>query len=344
MKTVTILIPCYNEEASLTKLYDALTALMEQEKDYAWEVLLVDDGSSDNTLSVLKDLHSRDHRFGYISLSRNFGKESAMLAGFDRAEGDCMVIMDADLQHPPKVIPDMLKEWEEGYEDVYAKRITRGKEPWLRHNLTKIYYRLLQKVSDIEILPNVGDFRLLDHKCIEALRQMRESQRYTKGMYCWIGFRKKEILFEQGDRIEGQSSFNLWRLFKLSIEGITSFTTSPLRIATVLGLVASLCAFVYMCYTLINTIFYGEPVRGYPTIVVIILFLGGAQLLSLGVIGEYLGRIFHESKQRPVYFVSEYEPAEARTQLSGAQQAEEQWRAGNLQEYPTHKKTGRWCQ
>lgn len=309
MKTVTILIPCYNEEASLPRLYDALTALMQQHSQYLWEVMLINDGSRDRTLEVLKELRGRDSRFGYVSLSRNFGKEAAMLAGFDRANGDCVVIMDADLQHPPTAIPYMLKEWEAGYEDIYAKRTDRGQEPWLRRKLTMLYYHLLQKMSDIDILPNVGDFRLLDRKCIEALRQLRETQRYTKGMYCWIGFRKKEILFEQGDRLEGKSSFNFWRLLKLSMEGITSYTTSPLRIATVLGLLCSLLAFCYMIYVLFNTLVFGDPVQGYPTIMVVMLFLGGAQLLSLGIIGEYLGRIFHESKQRPVYLVSEYEPA-----------------------------------
>lgn len=307
MKTVTILIPCYNEEASLPKLYNALAILMDEQTQYLWEVLFINDGSKDNTLSVIKDINKKDKRFGFVALSRNFGKEAAMLAGFDYAKGDCVVIMDADLQHPPTIIPQMLKEWEDGYEDVYAKRTDRGKEPWLRRKLTMLYYWMLQKVSDIDILQNVGDFRLLDHKCIEALRHLRERQRYTKGMYCWIGFRKKEILFEQGDRMEGESSFNFWRLLKLSIEGITSYTTFPLRISTVLGLLCSLFAFCYMVYILFCTLVFGEIVRGYPTMMVVILFLGGAQLLSLGIIGEYLGRIFHESKHRPVYFVAEHE-------------------------------------
>lgn len=309
MKTVTILIPCYNEEASLSRLYEALRSMMQENSQYRWEVLLINDGSKDHTLELIKDIHQRDGRFGFVSLSRNFGKEAAMLAGFDHAKGDCVVIMDADLQHPPSAIPLMLKEWEAGYEDVYAKRTDRGKEPWLRRKLTLFYYKMLQKVSEIDILQNVGDFRLLDRKCIDALRQLRETQRYTKGMYCWIGFRKKEILFEQGDRLEGVSSFNFYRLLKLSIEGVTSYTTSPLRISTVLGLLTSFLAFCYMIYILINTMFFGEPVRGYPTMMVVILFLGGAQLLSLGIIGEYLGRIFHESKNRPVYLVSENEPA-----------------------------------
>ena len=290
-------------------LFRALTELFDKEKQYRWEVLLINDGSRDATLRLLKEQNNLDKRFGYLSLSRNFGKEAAMLSGFDYAQGDCVVIMDADLQHPPTVIPSMLHEWEAGYEDVYAMRTSRGKEPWLRKVLTMFYYRLLQKVSDIEILPNVGDFRLLDRKCIEALRQLRESQRYTKGMYCWIGFRKKEIRFEQGDRLEGQSSFNFWRLLKLAMQGITSYTTFPLKIATVLGLLASLLAFCYMFYILVCSLVYGDPVRGYPTIMVTMLFLGGAQLLSLGVIGEYLGRIFHESKHRPVYIVSEMKSA-----------------------------------
>ena len=317
LKTVTLLIPCFNEEASLPLLADALTGLMQQQNQYHWEILLINDGSKDHTLEVMKDLNSRDNRFGFVSLSRNFGKEAAMLAGFDYAHGDCVVIMDADLQHPPAAIPSMLKEWEKGYEDIYARRTDRGQEPWLRRKLTMIYYHLLQKMSDIDILQNVGDFRLLDRKCIDALKQLRETQRYTKGMYCWIGFRKKEILFEQGDRLEGQSSFNFWRLLRLSIEGITSYTTSPLRIATVLGLISSLCAFCDMVYILFDTLFFGEDVRGYPTIMVVMLFLGGAQLLSLGIIGEYLGRIFHESKHRPVYLVSEYEPSLKPTEESG---------------------------
>ena len=253
MKTVTILIPCYNEEASLPRLEAALKEMMQKQDGYLWEILLVNDGSKDHTLEKIKEMNLGDQRFGYVSLSRNFGKEAAMLAGFDHAHGDCVVIMDADLQHPPSAIPAMLKEWEAGYEDVYARRTDRGQEPWLRKQLTMVYYGLLQRMSDIDILQNVGDFRLLDRKCIDALKELRETQRYTKGMYCWIGFRKKEILFEQGDRLEGQSSFNFWRLLRLSIEGITSYTTSPLRIATILGLICSLCAFCYMVYILFNT-------------------------------------------------------------------------------------------
>ena len=305
MKRVTLLIPCYNEEASLPKLKEALLSLMSSLPSYEWEVLMVNDGSRDHTLEMIASLHEEDQRFCYVNLSRNFGKEAALLAGFDYARGDAVIVMDADLQDPPEVVPEMLQYWEEGYEDVYGKRKDRGKESWLRRRLTLSYYWLLEKSSHIEVLRNVGDFRLLDRKCIEELKRLRESERYTKGMYCWIGFKKHEILFEQGDRVAGQSSFNFLRLLNLAIDGITSFTTAPLRIATILGLVVSLVAFLFMCYVLVTTLIWGDPVQGYPTLMTVILFLGGVQLLSLGIIGEYLGRIFHESKERPVYIVRE---------------------------------------
>ena len=305
MKKVTILIPCYNEEGSLDALYKALKELMDSQTDYSWEVLMVNDGSKDRTIDIIKQLREKDKRICYVNLSRNFGKENAMLAGFDYATGDCMVIMDADLQHPPMTISDMLAKWEEGYEDVYAKRITRGKESWFRKQFSLFYYRMLKHLTRVEILENVGDFRLLDRKCIEALKNLRETQRYTKGMYCWIGFRKTEVWFEQGDRLAGESSFNFLRLLNLAIDGITSFTTAPLRIATIMGLFVSLIAFVFMCYILLTTLIWGDPVQGYPTLITVILFLGGVQLLSLGIIGEYLGRIFYETKGRPVYVVSE---------------------------------------
>lgn len=306
MKKVTILIPCYNEEQSLPLLYQELSSLIDSHQEYDWEILFVNDGSKDNTIYLIKQLSHQDHRIAYVDLSRNFGKEAAMLAGFDYATGDCMVIMDADLQHPPHLIPEMLKYWEEGYDDVYAKRTTRGKESWLRKNLSLLYYKLLQKTTRVEILQNVGDFRLLDRKCIDTLKQLRESERYTKGMFCWIGFNKKEIEFEQGDRVAGQTSWNYLGLFNLAIEGITSFTIAPLRLSTMIGVIVSLIAFIYMCVIITKTLIWGEDVQGFPTLMVVILFLGGIQLLSLGIIGEYLGRIFHEAKNRPVYVVKEY--------------------------------------
>lgn len=307
MKRITIIVPCYNEQDSLPALSDALKSLMGQLPQYEWEVLFVNDGSKDNTISIIKEIRKEDKRFCFIDLSRNFGKENAMLAGFDYATGDAVVIMDADLQHPPSIIPEMLEKWEEGYDDVYGRRLTRGKESWLRKKLSMTYYRILQKTTRVEILQNVGDFRLLDRKCIEELKKLRETERYTKGMYCWIGFKKCAVDFETQDRIAGESSMSFKALISLAIDGITSFTTAPLRMSAVMGFIVSLVAFIYMCFVLFKTIFVGENVQGYPTLVILILFIGGVQLISLGIIGEYLGKIFNETKNRPVYVVGEKE-------------------------------------
>ena len=306
MKKISILIPCYNEEQSLPRLYPELVKLMDANAAYEWELMFVNDGSRDGTLQVLQQLREKDLRVNYVDLSRNFGKESAMLAGFDHVTGDCMVIIDADLQHPPTLIPDMISLWEQGYDDVYAKRKSRGKESWLRKRLSLQFYKILQSSSRFDVLQNVGDFRLLDRCCINALRKMRESERYTKGMYCWIGFKKKDIEFEQGDRVAGESSWNYRQLFSFAIDGITSFTNAPLRISTIVGFFISLCAFIYMIYVFFKALIYGDPVQGYPTLVILILFLGGIQLLSLGIIGEYIGRIYNETKNRPDYIVREF--------------------------------------
>ncbi len=306
MKKISILIPCYNEEASLPLLYAELVKVMDSCNSYDWEVLFVNDGSCDNTLSVIKNLRQKDIRISYVDLSRNFGKENAMLAGFDYVTGDCMVIMDADLQHPPHIVLKMLKKWEEGYEDVYAKRKTRGRESWIRKKASLLFYSLLQKTTRIEILQNVGDFRLLDRCCIEALKSLRESERYTKGMFCWIGFKKISVDFEQNDRVAGKSSWNFFSLFNLAIEGITSFTTTPLRLSSIFGFIIAILSFVLMFFHFIKALIWGDPIQGFPTLVVLILFLGGIQLLSIGILGEYLGRVFNESKHRPVYIAKEY--------------------------------------
>jgi glycosyltransferase involved in cell wall biosynthesis len=217
-----------------------------------------------------------------------------------------MIIMDADLQDPPSLIPEMVSWWEQGYDDIYAKRKSRGEESWLRKSFSLLFYKILQKSTKIEVLQNVGDFRLLDKSCIEALRQIRESERYTKGMFCWIGFRKKEILFDRGDRVAGKSAWNFWSLFSLAIEGITSFTTSPLRISSIFGFIVSILAFVYMAFFLVKTLIFGDPVQGFPTLITVILFLGGVQLIAIGILGEYIARIFNETKNRPTYLIREH--------------------------------------
>jgi glycosyltransferase involved in cell wall biosynthesis len=306
MKTITILIPAYNEEEVLNQLYSRLTNVMNEITDYHFEVLFVNDGSKDKTLEIIKEFHEIDKRISYVNLSRNFGKEIAMSAGFDYALGDAVIILDADLQDPPELIPEMILYWEEGYDDVYAKRRSREGESWFKKWTASRFYKILKKTTLIPIQENTGDFRLLDRRCIEALKQIRETQRYTKGMFSWIGFNKKEILFDRDPRAAGETKWNYWKLTELAVEGITTFTTFPLRISSFFGVFISLFAFIYMILIIFKTLFWGEKVAGYPSLMVIILFLGGIQLLSLGVIGEYLGRIFNESKRRPLYFVDEY--------------------------------------
>lgn len=302
MKVVSILVPCFNEEAVLPLFFDAISSLMQQ-PGVEWRVLCVDDGSTDGTLALMKKAREKDPRISFLELSRNFGKEAAMMAGLDYVEGDCVVLMDADLQHPVDVIPQMLDKWGQGYEDVYACRMTRGSESWLRKTATRLYYKLLQAGSNYNVYPNVGDFRLLDRVCIEALRQLRESNRYTKGLYGYIGFRKTFVCFRTADRAAGKSKMSAAGLVRLALDGLLSSSAAPLRLATYTGLLVSACAFAYMIFVLVKTIFYGDPVKGYPTLVILILFLGGIQLFSLGVLGEYVGRIFTETKKRPNYFV-----------------------------------------
>lgn len=302
-KKVSIIIPCYNEEQSLTLLFPELDKLSKVCPDYDWEFVMINDGSRDNTLALLEAEHAKDNRYQVLDLSRNYGKEVAMLAGFDYASGDCVAIMDADLQHPPMVIKEMLTKWEEGFDDVYAARQSRGKESWLRKWLTKTYYKLLNSSTRIDVLPNVGDFRLLDRQCINALKQLREQGRYTKGMYCYIGFKKTSVEFETQDRAAGESSMSFGRLFALAMEGLMSYTIAPLRLATWIGAIVSVVSFIYAIWILVKTLIYGDPVAGFPTLILVILFLGGVQLLSLGIIGEYLGRVYNETKNRPVYFI-----------------------------------------
>ena len=303
------MIPCYNEQESLPLLYRALQDVMKDERvssKFIFELMLVNDGSTDSTLAVMRQLHKEDRRISFIDLSRNFGKENAMMAGFDYVSGDCCIIMDADLQDPPEVVFQLIEKWEEGYEDVYARRTSRGKESWLRRSLSMWFYRLLNKLSKVEMLQNVGDFRLLDKRCVEALKSLRETERYTKGLFCWIGYRKAEVLFDRGDRVAGTTSWSMWKLMKLGIDGIISFTTAPLHLATWLGILISFLAFVYLIFILIKTLIFGDPVAGFPTLISVILFLGGVLLLCVGILGEYVARMYSETKRRPGYIVREF--------------------------------------
>ena len=305
MKLVTIVLPAYNEELSFPLIIKCMDQVRRENPNYEWEFLLINDGSTDSTLLQMKHLHEVDCHFNYIDLSRNYGKEIAMMAGFDYAKGDAMIIMDADMQHPVDVIPEMLKYWEEGYDDVYAQR-QGSKESWMKRKTSQWYYRLLQSLTNVPIQKDTGDFRLLDRSCIEALKQMRETGRNTKGLYSWIGFHKKGIYYQQQLRQEGISKWSTFSLINLAMIGITSFTTAPLRLASFLGLFVSFVAFAYLIYIIIVTSIYGDPVQGYPTIMVTMLFLGGVQLLGLGILGEYLGGVFNEVKRRPGYFINSY--------------------------------------
>lgn len=305
-KKISILLPAYNEEASFEFLEQCMAQVLIDNPNYDWEFLLVNDGSRDNTLQQMIRLHRQDpQHYSYVDLSRNYGKEIAMLAGFDYVTGDAMIIMDSDMQHPIDVIPEMLKWWEKGYDDVYAQRQT-SKETWFKRKTSQMYYKVLQSLTRIPIQKDTGDFRLLDRSCIDALRQMRESERNTKGMYSWIGFRKKGIWYKQKERLVGETKWSFWSLLNLAVNGIMSYTIAPLRLASFFGVAVSFLAFIYLVYIIVKTVIIGESVQGYPTIMVTILFLGGIILLSLGIIGEYLGKIFNETKGRPVYFINSY--------------------------------------
>lgn len=305
-KLITILVPAYNEQEVLHMLYERLKKIIDSNTKYDFEILLINDGSKDKTLSIMEDLRKKDNRICYLNLSRNFGKETAMIAGLDFSKGNAVIIIDADLQDPPELIPEMIKYWEQGYDDVYAKRKTRSGETWFKKFTSKMYYKTLQNVTKIEIQKDTGDFRLLDRRCVDALKSIRESQRYTKGLFSWIGFNKKEILYDRDPRAAGSTKWNYKKLIDLSIDGITSFTTAPLRWSAILGLIISGIGFIYMIYIIIKTILLGVDVPGYASTMVVILFLGGIQLIVLGVIGEYLGRAFYETKGRPLYFVDKY--------------------------------------
>lgn len=306
MKKITIIVPAYNEEESLPFLYERLTKLIDSIKNYEFEVLFINDGSRDKTLELIKEIRQKDNRYCYVNLSRNFGKEIAMMAGLDYAKGDAVIFIDADLQDPPELISELIKYWEEGYDDVYAKRKSRDGETFLKKFTSKMYYKVLQKVSRVEIQKDTGDFRLLDRRCVNALKKSRESQRCSKSMFSWIGYKKKEVLFDRDARIAGKTKWNYKRLIDLAIDGITSFTTSPLRLSTYISIPTFVMLGVYFLYVIAKSIIIKEPIQAFQAIILLILFFSGIQILLFGIMGEYLGRIFNETKNRPLYLVDEY--------------------------------------
>ncbi len=306
MKKISIIIPAYNEEESLSFLFERLNKITREIENYEFEILLVNDGSKDKTIEIIKEQRKQDKRISYVDLSRNFGKETAMIAGLDYAEGDAVIFMDADLQDPPELIPELIKYWEEGYDDVYARRKTRKGETFLKKFTSKMYYKILQKIAGMEIQRDTGDFRLLDRRCVNALKKLRESQRCTKSMFSWIGYKKKEVLYDREPRIAGKTKWNYLKLIDLAIDGITSFTTSPLRLATYISIPTFIILGVYFIYVIAKCFVVHMAIQAFQAIILLILFFSGIQILLFGIIGEYLGRIFVETKNRPLYLVNEY--------------------------------------
>ena len=309
-KLITVIIPAYNEEETLPDIIKRLEHLGQSVPDYNFEFLFVNDGSRDKTPEILQDFAAADQRISYINLSRNFGKEIGVAAGLDHAQGDAVVIMDADGQEPPELIPMMIKWWEKGYDDVYARR-NKKKDSAIRRFTSHTYYRALQHMTRIPIQIDTGDFRLFDRRCVMALRQFREASRQNKALFSWIGYRKKEITFDQPPRTAGKTKWKFGllspgnSLINLAIDGFTSFTTLPLRFITIAGLFISFAAFIYIIVVLIQAAMGVPRFGGYNTLLILVLFLGGVQLISLGVIGEYVGRIFIETKGRPLYLIQD---------------------------------------
>jgi len=299
---LSVIVPAYNEETVLPLFYDRIAAVL-RGIGIASELIFVNDGSSDRTAECVVDIMKRDASVELIDLSRNFGKESAMAAGLDHAAGDIVVLIDADLQDPPELIPALIDEWRKGYDCVYAKRTSRSGESALKKATAYSFYRVLRRLSNVDIPEDTGDFRLLSRRAVEALKTLRETQRFSKGLFAWIGYPQKAIPYERDSRSAGTTKWNYLRLWNLAVEGITSFSVVPLKFATLMGWICSAFAFAYMFFVLAKAVLFGDPVQGYPSLMVVILFLGGIQLLCLGILGEYLGRVFSETKRRPLYFV-----------------------------------------
>ncbi len=304
---ISVVVPMYNEESNLASLFSRLQAVLHGVTD-SYEIVCVNDGSSDGTLERLLEISQRDPRVIVVDLARNFGKEIALTAGLDHARGRAVIPIDADLQDPPELIADFVQKWREGYEVVYAQRRTRKGETLVKLASANLFYRTINKMTEIRIPHNTGDYRLLDRRVVEVLRQMPERTRFMKGLFAWVGFRQLAVEFDRDPRLSGQTKWNYIKLWRLALDGITSFTSVPLKIWSYLGGVIALIAFVYMLFLVLRTTIFGVDVPGYASIMVIVLFLGGIQLLGIGILGEYIGRIFDEVKRRPMYVVKALYP------------------------------------
>lgn len=299
---LSLVVPMHNEAGSIAEFYARITKVLST-LGMTYEIVCVNDGSRDDTLERLQELNAIDSRVKVIDLSRNFGKEAAMTAGLDLAAGDAVIPIDADLQDPPEVIVELVARWKEGYDVAYATRLTRDGDGPLKRLTALLFYRVIQKLSPVAIPADTGDFRLMSRPVVEALKQLRENHRFMKGLFSWVGFRQTSVPYHREPRFAGSTKFNYWKLWNFAIEGITSFSFIPLQVATYVGFVVAVGAFVYGLARIVDTLMHGNPVPGYPSLMVTILFLGGVQLMTLGVIGEYVGRIYNESKRRPLYLV-----------------------------------------
>ncbi|NEO97319.1 MAG: glycosyltransferase family 2 protein [Symploca sp. SIO2E9] len=302
---LSVVIPLYNEEPNIDRLFERLESVLER-LNTTYEIVCVNDGSNDDTFTCLIRHHDRNPAIKAINLSRNFGKEIAITAAIDYATGATVVPIDADLQDPPELIEQMLAKWREGYDVVYATRRSRRGESWLKRLTADVFYRTIGKMTPVPIPRNTGDFRLLDRRVVEALKQMPERTRFMKGLFTWVGFKQTSVLFDREPRFKGNTTFNYWKLWNFALDGITSFSFLPLKVWSYIGLIISLISLLYASFLIIRTLMYGNPVPGYASLMVAVLFLGGIQLLTLGIIGEYLGRVYEEVKKRPLYFVREF--------------------------------------
>jgi len=303
---LSVVVPVFNEEECLLEFHKRTSTVLNYLK-INWEIIYVNDGSSDETIKILNGLG--DKRVGIVDLSRNFGKEIAMTAGLDHAQGDAVVVIDADLQDPPELIPELVAKWKEGFDVVYARRTSRDGETFLKKMTAKYFYRTIQSMSLVKIPEDTGDFRLLSRRAVDAIKQLPERHRFMKGLFAWIGYPQVAVYYHRDPRYAGKSKWNYWKLWNFALEGITSFSIGPLKIATYVGLFIALDSFFYAAFIIYKTLMYGDPVKGYPSMMVVMLFLGGVQLIFLGMIGEYLGRMFNETKNRPLYLVNKYIPS-----------------------------------
>ena len=310
---LSVVVPAYNEQEVLPEFHRRLDEVLGG-VPMAVEIVYVNDGSEDDTLSLLRDMHQKDERVAIVDLSRNYGKEIALSAGLRQACGDAVIVIDADLQDPPELIPKLIDQWKQGYDVVFAQRSRREGETWLKKTTASAFYRLMRRVGHVKLPRDTGDYRLLSRRAVNALNSLEEQHRFMKGLFTWIGFRQIAVPYDRDPRYAGKTKWNYWKLWNFAIEGVTSFTIAPLKFATYLGLLTAFGAFVFAIYTIIKTLIFGNPVPGYPSIIVIMLFLGGVQLMAIGVLGEYVGRIFTEAKRRPLYFLNEYLPRRADNQ------------------------------